>query len=169
MSATISRAEVIPTGAEAGAEIRGVDVARELDAASLEVIETALDRHGVVFLRDQSLTPDQQIGFGRRFGEPEINYNSEEAGLPDHPEMIEQRIGRLDRIGQRETVHIHVPYREHSGEERLVRWLHEGLDAFETRLSGGDETHPAFRDSLEGHRDRRIADIRGGQGGSDRN
>ena len=30
--------------------------------------------------------------------------------LPVHPDLLEQRIGRLDRIGQRHNIQIHVPY-----------------------------------------------------------
>ncbi|MEM7395013.1 MAG: hypothetical protein AAF492_21995 [Verrucomicrobiota bacterium] len=63
--------------------------------------------------------------------------------------MIEQRIGRLDRIGQRETVHIHVPYVKGGAEEQRVRWLHEGLDAFQHCLQGGMELYRAFRDELD--------------------
>jgi ATP-dependent helicase HepA len=50
--------------------------------------------------------------------------------LPIDPELLEQRIGRLDRIGQTETIRIHVPYCADSADERLFRWYHEGLDAF---------------------------------------
>jgi ATP-dependent helicase HepA len=50
--------------------------------------------------------------------------------LPLDPELLEQRIGRLDRIGQTEAVQIHVPYLVGTAEELLVRWYHEGLDAF---------------------------------------
>ncbi|NBC48225.1 MAG: RNA polymerase-associated protein RapA [Gammaproteobacteria bacterium] len=50
--------------------------------------------------------------------------------LPEDPELLEQRIGRLDRIGQTETVAIHVPYRTGTADEVLFRWYHEGLDAF---------------------------------------
>ena len=59
--------------------------------------------------------------------------------LPLNPELLEQRIGRLDRIGQRENIHIHVPYLAHSPQEVLVRWYHEGLQAFECNLEGGNE------------------------------
>ncbi len=57
-------------------------------------------------------------------------------GLPRDPEVLEQRIGRLDRIGQTETIRIHVPYGVHSESERHARWLHEGLDAFSRPLKG---------------------------------
>ncbi len=50
--------------------------------------------------------------------------------LPLDPEVLEQRIGRLDRIGQTETIRIHIPYEEGGPEELLYRWYQEGLDAF---------------------------------------
>jgi ATP-dependent helicase HepA len=59
--------------------------------------------------------------------------------LPDDPELLEQRIGRLDRIGQTETINIHVPYVRGSHGEVLARWYHEGLNAFEHSLHGATE------------------------------
>ena len=50
--------------------------------------------------------------------------------LPLDPEVLEQRIGRLDRIGQTETIRIHVPYEEGGPEDLLYRWYQEALDAF---------------------------------------
>ena len=44
--------------------------------------------------------------------------------------ILEQRIGRLDRIGQTEDIKIHVPYIIGSPLEMLARWYHEGVDAF---------------------------------------
>jgi ATP-dependent helicase HepA len=57
-------------------------------------------------------------------------------GLPRDPELLEQRIGRLDRIGQTGDIQIHVPYGVHSRSERHARWLHEGIDAFTRPLKG---------------------------------
>lgn len=59
--------------------------------------------------------------------------------LPEDPELLEQRIGRLDRIGQTETITIHVPYEPGTRGEFLARWYHEGLDAFEHSLHGATE------------------------------
>ncbi len=59
--------------------------------------------------------------------------------LPLNPELLEQRIGRLDRIGQTEDIQIHVPFLAHSPQEVLARWYHEGLNAFENNLEGGNE------------------------------
>jgi len=52
--------------------------------------------------------------------------------LPLTPDLLEQRIGRLDRIGQTQDIQIHVPYAKGSFDELLARWYHEGLNAFET-------------------------------------
>ncbi len=57
-------------------------------------------------------------------------------GLPRDPELLEQRIGRLDRIGQTGDIHIHVPYGLQDRTEYQARWLHEGLDAFTHPLKG---------------------------------
>jgi len=57
--------------------------------------------------------------------------------LPLNPELLEQRIGRLDRIGQTETIRIHIPYLKHSWTELLMRWHHEGLNGVEHSLKGG--------------------------------
>lgn len=59
--------------------------------------------------------------------------------LPLTPELLEQRIGRLDRIGQRSNIHIHIPYLENSPQEVMARWYHEGLDAIEHHIPGGHE------------------------------
>ncbi|OQX38380.1 MAG: RNA polymerase-binding ATPase [Oceanospirillales bacterium LUC14_002_19_P2] len=57
--------------------------------------------------------------------------------LPFNPDLLEQRIGRLDRIGQSETIRIHVPYLEGTGQARLFHWYHEGLDAFADTCPAG--------------------------------
>lgn len=59
--------------------------------------------------------------------------------LPTDPDLLEQRIGRLDRIGQTATVNIHVPYLPGSASEVLARWYHQGLNAFEQNLHGAAE------------------------------
>ena len=57
--------------------------------------------------------------------------------LPLNPDLLEQRIGRLDRIGQGDTIEIHIPYIEDSAQEILFRWYHEGLNAFEHTCPAG--------------------------------
>lgn len=64
--------------------------------------------------------------------------------LPLDPELVEQRIGRLDRIGQTTDIRIHVPYVPNTAHEVLFRWFHEGLDAFGHNLVGGRELLERF-------------------------
>jgi ATP-dependent helicase HepA len=68
--------------------------------------------------------------------------------LPTNPELLEQRIGRLDRIGQTSTIHIHVPYREGGAEEVYARWYHEGLDAFQKNPHGAPALAAMFAERL---------------------
>lgn len=51
--------------------------------------------------------------------------------LPLNPDLLEQRIGRLDRIGQRYTVELHVPYYDATAQQVLVDWYHRGVNVFE--------------------------------------
>lgn len=57
--------------------------------------------------------------------------------LPESPDLLEQRIGRLDRIGQLHTIDIHVPVAPGSRDAALARWYHEGLNAFERICKAG--------------------------------
>ncbi|WP_286716542.1 RNA polymerase-associated protein RapA [Acinetobacter sp. UBA2581] len=50
--------------------------------------------------------------------------------LPANPDVLEQRIGRLDRIGQENRIQIHVPYLMSTAQERMFRWYNEALNIF---------------------------------------
>ena len=69
--------------------------------------------------------------------------------IPTNPELLEQRIGRLDRIGQTETIQIHVPFIQGCGAEYLLRWYNEGLNAFKSILTGGSVYSNEFGESLK--------------------
>ena len=64
-----------------GAEIHGVDMARDLSTEVAGEVRQALLDHLVIFLREQDVTPPQQLAFARKFGEP-IEY-PQLKGLPD--------------------------------------------------------------------------------------
>jgi len=68
--------------------------------------------------------------------------------LPLNPELLEQRIGRLDRIGQTHTIHIHVPYFRSGEYEILARWYHEGLNAFRENVPGVYQVFQELGDEL---------------------
>ncbi len=69
--------------------------------------------------------------------------------LPLNPDLIEQRIGRLDRIGQTQTVNIHVPYVQDSREAHLLRWYHQGLNCFERVCPIGQAVFEEFAAPLQ--------------------
>jgi len=70
-----------------GAEILGVDISRELDNETFDDIHQAYLDHQVIFFRDQDLTPEAQMRFGRRFGS--LNIHPYVKGMADHPACME--------------------------------------------------------------------------------
>ncbi|HHJ1298438.1 TPA: RNA polymerase-associated protein RapA [Pseudomonas sp. H2] len=64
--------------------------------------------------------------------------------LPAHPDLLEQRIGRLDRIGQKHTIQLHVPYLQDSPQQRLFQWYHEALNAFLNTCPTGNALQHQF-------------------------
>lgn len=68
--------------------------------------------------------------------------------LPTNPDLIEQRIGRLDRIGQKNNISIHIPYFQGTAQEVMQRWYHEGLNQFYQSCSAGYAIYETFSESL---------------------
>lgn len=79
--------DIKPTDAALGAEIRGVDLSKTVDDATLRAIENALHDHEVVFFRDQHISPEQHVAFSRRFGELEKHVRVE-CCKPGFPEIF---------------------------------------------------------------------------------
>ena len=69
--------------------------------------------------------------------------------LPLYPDLLEQRIGRLDRIGQRQTIKIHVPYLEDSPQAVMFRWYQEGLGAFKETCPAGQAVFEQVENELK--------------------
>ncbi|PTN12098.1 RNA polymerase-associated protein RapA [Nitrosomonas aestuarii] len=68
--------------------------------------------------------------------------------LPFNPDMLEQRIGRLDRIGQTETINIHVPYLLNSAQAIMLNWYHQGLNALAKICPAGQTVFQQFEKQL---------------------
>ncbi|END2490188.1 TPA: RNA polymerase-associated protein RapA [Vibrio vulnificus] len=68
--------------------------------------------------------------------------------LPFNPDLLEQRIGRLDRIGQKRDIDIHVPYLQGTAQEVLARWFNEGLNAFAETCPTGRTVYDQVSDQL---------------------
>jgi len=78
--------EVVLKGPGIGAEIRGVDVARGFDDEAFEFVRDALHEYAVVVLRDQDLTPAQQVAFTGRLGDMRVSFYNR-YGVPNQPEL----------------------------------------------------------------------------------
>ena len=80
------RITVRPMAGALGAELSGVDVAEELDGATVAALRASILDHGVVVLRDQKLSREAQLAFARRLGTPEVHPIAN--GMAEHPEII---------------------------------------------------------------------------------
>jgi alpha-ketoglutarate-dependent taurine dioxygenase len=103
---------VHPIAGALGAEISGIDLSKDLDDATIAAIRRAWLEHLVIFFRDQELTPQRFLEFGRRFGEP-IEYPFV-TGLPETPEVIpvlklEHEQVNFGGIWHSDTTYLEVP------------------------------------------------------------
>ena len=78
--------EIQPIAGNCGAEIDGVDLSSNLSDETIQAIRQALLDHLVIFFRGQSLTPENQIAFARRFGPLETHDFVK--GMEAYPEII---------------------------------------------------------------------------------
>lgn len=81
-----SQIEIRPLTTALGAEVLGVDLSGPLSNAEFDTVHRALLEHLVIFFRDQEISPEQQIGFGRKFGALDVHPFA--PALEDHPEVM---------------------------------------------------------------------------------
>lgn len=79
--------------------------------------------------------------------------------LPMNPDLLEQRIGRLDRIGQEHDVIIHVPYLEDTAQQTLLEWYDTGLNLFHDSCSAGFMIFQMFEERLLAQLEQRTDDF----------
>ncbi len=76
--------------------------------------------------------------------------------LPTNPDLLQQRIGRLDRIGQKHVIQIHIPYLENTAQHTLYQWYDQGLNAFRANNSAAqavaDQLHEDLNAVLQNNR-----------------
>lgn len=80
---------VTPFSAALGAVISGVDLREPVSEADLSAIRDAFHAHGVIFFRDQQITPEQHLAFARRVAPIDINRFFKP--VVGHPEIAEVR------------------------------------------------------------------------------
>lgn len=83
----LERISVAPVSGVVGAEVGGVDLASDLDDATVAEVRQAFLQYHVLFFHDQELTPEMLMRFGQRFGELDTHPFVE--GMEVHPEVIE--------------------------------------------------------------------------------
>src|ERR1700675_1562158 len=86
---TFNHIRVHPLSRAIGAEISGIDLASPMTDQAFTEMRRAFGEYGVIFFRDQRLTPDQHVGFAERFGP--ININRFFATVPGYPMIAEVR------------------------------------------------------------------------------
>lgn len=69
--------------------------------------------------------------------------------IPEHPDLMEQRIGRLDRIGQKREVSIHVPVFKDSSSYDHLMWFHDTLNCLEQQNPAAGAVHDKFWPELK--------------------
>jgi len=78
--------EVIQRGATIGAEVKGVDFSKPIDAGTASAIHDALMRYSLIYFRDAAMTPAQHVAFGRLFGE--LTVHPFVPHLEEFPEVV---------------------------------------------------------------------------------
>ncbi|MCF6202716.1 MAG: RNA polymerase-associated protein RapA [Methylococcaceae bacterium] len=109
------------------------------------------DRAAAYFSDDESTVPlliCSEIGSeGRNF---QFVHHLILFDLPTNPDLLQQRIGRLDRIGQKNVIQIHIPYLLNSPQHVLYRWYEEGFNAFQHNCSAAAQVASELNEELVG-------------------
>ena len=142
---------ITPKSPTIGAEIAGVDLADELDDAVVAEIRSALLDDEVLFFRDQKITTDQHLAFGRRFGELEVHPFA--INKPEYPEVL-AITHDADHPGRENDWHSDVPWRLQPSLGSVLRCVEcpavGGDTLFADMYAAYDGLPQRIRDRIEG-------------------
>ena len=97
---------VTPYSSALGALISGVDLSQPLSDEDFAQVRQAYLDHGVIFFRDQDITPEQHLAFARRFAPVDINrFFKPVAGHPEIAEVLKEPDQRTNIGGDWHTDH----------------------------------------------------------------
>jgi taurine dioxygenase len=120
--------ELHPLSPTIGAEVAGLDLSEPLGESGAAAVRAALLEHKVLFFRDQDITTEQHVAFGRCFGDLEVHpFVPHKDGFPEVMQLTHDR----ERKGQENTWHSDVTW-------RLEPSLGSVLRAIELPPVGGD-------------------------------
>ena len=143
--------EILPMTPTIGAEIRGLDLARPLDAATVGHLRAALLDWKVLFFRDQDITTDQHLAFARNFGDLEVHpFAPHKSGYPEVLAITHDK----DSRGRENTWHSDVTWREKPSLGSILR-------AVEVPPVGGDTLFADMYAAYEGLGDAVKTEIEG--------
>ena len=167
MSSTSPHAtfDIRPCDAPVGAEIVGIDLSQEIDDETFRQIDQAYATYGVIFFRNQTLTPEQQIDFSRRFGRLESSPHTPYAltGYPDI--LLVTNIKEGDRnIGLADaglTWHTDMSWREIPPRGSTLYAIevpkHDGTVVGDTCFASAAAAYDALPEGMKQQLDGRIA------------
>jgi len=151
------RIEVRPLNPSFGAELVGVDIARDLDAETIAAIEAAWTRHSLLLFRDVRMTPAQHVAFTRRLGPLHV-MEPLEFNLPEWPEVFV--VSNVEENGKPVGLR-RAGWGWHSdGEDKAIPNAGSFLCARDVPAESGDTMFAnmfAAHDALPGDLRRRIA------------
>lgn len=137
-----------------GAEILGVDLSQDLDDATFGAIRDAYHEHQVIFFRDQRLTPEQHLRFGRRFGP--LNIHPYVKGMADHPEIMEIIKEPTDKVNFGGGWHSDMSFLERPSIGSILYAVetpeHGGDTLFASMVAAYEALSPGLKRTLEGLR-----------------
>ena len=135
-----------------GAELSGIDLTKGLDQKAAAEVRQALLEHGVIFLRNQPLTPAQFLAFARTMGEP-VDYPFVK-GLPEYPQIIEVKKLEHEKVNFGGIWHSDTTYLPEPpmGSMLLSKEVppHGGDTLFASQTAAYDALSPTMKRLLDG-------------------
>lgn len=146
------RLEIRRLAGALGAEISGVNLADDLTVETVAKIRQALVEHQVIFFRDQTLSPPQQVALGRRFGP--LNIHPYVAGMADDPEVMEVIKEPEDRVNFGGGWHSDMSFLPSPSMGSILYAVevppYGGDTLFASQAAAYDALSPGFKRTLEG-------------------
>lgn len=149
--------EIRASGGPIGAEITGIDLSQPCEDAVYAEIAAALDRHAVVVIRGQALTPQQMADFSRHFGTPQVNVRAE-VNNDDVPEIgwisnVKRNGKRLGSHDAGRYWHSDLCYLEYPSKITVLHSLEvperDGVTYGDTEFSGMAAAYDALPDGTK--------------------
>jgi taurine dioxygenase len=132
-----------PVTTTIGAEVSDIDLALPLSADEARLLDKAVAEHGVLFFRDQRLTPDQQLAFGAVFGALHVHPYERNLGGAHEAVMVLESDGFGGATAPKVPWHADATFETNPPRLSILR-------AVETPVVGGDTLWASTNAAYEG-------------------